>query len=68
MPIVSAFPMSDVLRHNLSNTAHQDIRAAIDNVLVMLFNNVLVTEMATTTGEHIATAAGVTIAAHKPMT
>ena len=67
MPIVSAFPMSDVLRHNLSDTAHADIRSAMNNLIVMLFNNVLMTEMTTTTGENLTTATGNTIVAHKPM-
>lgn len=67
MPIVSTFPMSDVLRHNLSDTAHADIRAAINDLVVMLFNNVITTELTTATGENLTTATGVTIVAHKPM-
>lgn len=68
MPIVSNFPASDVLRHNLSDKAHADIRTALNNLIVMLFNDALATEMTAATGENITTAAGVTIMAHKPMT
>lgn len=67
MPIISNFPQSEVSKHNVSDTAHTDIRTSIDNLIVMLMNGVVETPLATSAGELLATNAGVDIVAYKPM-
>lgn len=68
MPIISNFPQSEVSKHNVSDTAHMDIRASINSLIVMLMNGTVETSLETNTGELLCTTTGVDIVAYRPMT
>lgn len=65
MPIVSNFPASGVAKHNVSPTAHEDIRNLLNEFIISIMNGDAQIQLLTASGEELTTNTSDPIMAHK---